>query len=189
MSSDLAIASTTAPLSGDTSTERFRAAPRVVDPRNVYLITTMMQDVIRRGTGRYALQLGRSDLAGKTGTTNDQQDAWFSGFNRDVVTTAWVGFDTPRSMGHLETGARAALPMWVNYMREALKESIDQLPQQPEGIVSARIDAETGQFTSADNPNAIFELFRAENVPATAGAPPVEQKGGEENGTLTGEIF
>lgn len=186
---DIDIATQTAPLSTDTTTAHFRAAPRVVDPRNVYLITTMMQDVIRRGTGRYALQLGRNDLAGKTGTTNDQQDAWFSGFNRDVVTTTWVGFDTPRSMGHLETGARAALPMWVNYMREALKESIEQIPQQPEGIVSARIDAETGQFTGADNPNAIFELFRAENVPATAGAPPVEQKGGKENGTLTGEIF
>jgi penicillin-binding protein 1A len=169
--------------------QRFRAAPRVAEPRNIYLITTMMQDVIRRGTGRSALQLGRNDLAGKTGTTNDQQDAWFTGFNRDVVTTAWVGFDTPRSMGHLETGARAALPMWIHYMREALKESVEQIPQQPEGIVSARIDAETGQFTTADNPNAIFELFRVENVPATAGAAPNEEKGGVENGTLTGELF
>jgi penicillin-binding protein 1A len=166
----------------------YRAAPRVADPRNLYLITSMMQDVIRRGTGRYALQLGRNDLAGKTGTTNDQQDAWFSGFNRDVVTTAWVGFDTPRSMGYRETGARAALPMWVNYMREALKDSVDQIPQQPEGIVSARIDAETGQFTSADNPNAIFELFRAENVPPATDAPPGEDSGSM-NGTLTGEIF
>jgi len=166
----------------------FRAAPRVVDPHNLYLITSMMQDVIRRGTGRYALQLGRNDLAGKTGTTNDQQDAWFSGFNKDVVTTAWVGFDTPRSMGYRETGARAALPMWVNYMREALKESIEQIPQQPEGIVSARIDAETGQFTSADNPNAIFELFREENVPASTDAPPSEEDSNL-NDTLTGEIF
>jgi penicillin-binding protein 1A len=180
---------TQAPSMSADAITRYRAAPRVVDPRNVYLITSMMQDVIRRGTGRYALQLGRHDLAGKTGTTNDQQDAWFSGFNRDVVTTAWVGFDTPRSMGHLETGARAALPMWVNYMREALKGSIEKIPHQPEGIVSARIDAETGQFTGADNPNAIFELFRAENVPATAGAPPNEEKGSVESGTLTGELF
>ena len=169
--------------------ERFRAAPRVIDQRNVYLITSMMQDVIRRGTGRSALQLGRGDLAGKTGTTNDQQDAWFSGFNRDVVTTAWVGFDTPRSMGHKETGARAALPMWINYMREALKQSVEQIPEQPEGVVSARIDAETGQFTSADNPNAIFELFRAENVPATTDLPPEKKGGNTENGTLTGDIF
>ncbi|MCW8918256.1 MAG: penicillin-binding protein 1A [Gammaproteobacteria bacterium] len=169
--------------------QRLRAAPRVAEPRNIYLITTMMQDVIRRGTGRAALQLGRNDLAGKTGTTNDQQDAWFTGFNRDVVTTAWVGFDTPRSMGHRETGARAALPMWIDYMREALKGSSEQIPQQPAGIVSARIDVETGQFTAADNPNAIFELFRVENVPATAGAAPDEKEGGVKNGTLTGELF
>ena len=168
---------------------RFRAAPRIADPRNIYLITTMMQDVIRRGTGRYALQLGRNDLAGKTGTTNDQQDAWFSGFNKDVVTTAWVGFDTPRSMGHKETGARAALPMWVNYMRAALKESPEQLPEQPEGTVSARIDAETGEFTNADNPNAIFELFRAENVPAPTDPKGGEEKNGVDNGSLTGELF
>jgi penicillin-binding protein 1A len=161
----------------------------VIDPRNGYLITSMMQDVIRRGTGRHALQLGRNDLSGKTGTTNDQQDAWFTGFNHDVVTTTWVGFDTPRSLGHLETGARAALPMWVDYMREALKESSEQIPQQPEGIVSARVDAETGQFTTANNPNAIFELFRIENVPATAGAAPDEEQGGLESGTLTGELF
>lgn len=168
----------------------FSPAPRVIDERNVYLITSMMQDVIRHGTGRRALQLGRNDLAGKTGTTNDQQDAWFSGFNHDVVTTAWVGFDTPRSMGHSETGARAALPMWINYMREALKESKEQLPQQPEGIVSARIDAETGEFTSADNPNAIFELFRAENVPdTTAPTADEQQSGAMENNTLTGELF
>lgn len=167
----------------------FRAATRVIDPRNVYLITSLMQDVIRRGTGRSALQLGRGDLAGKTGTTNDQQDAWFSGFNRDVVTTAWVGFDTPRSMGHKETGARAALPMWIDYMREALKQSVEQIPEQPEGVVSARIDAETGQFTSADNPKAIFELFRVENVPATTDLPPEKVGGNTENGTLTGDIF
>ncbi len=169
--------------------ERYRAAPRVVEPRNVYLITSLMQDVIRRGTGRSALQLGRGDLAGKTGTTNDQQDAWFSGFNKDVVTTAWVGFDTPRSMGHRETGARAALPMWINYMREALKQSVEQIPEQPEGVVSARIDADTGEFTSADNPNAIFELFRAENVPTTSDLPPEQANGNSENSTLTGDIF
>ncbi|MEN8170483.1 MAG: penicillin-binding protein 1A [Pseudomonadota bacterium] len=168
---------------------RFRAAPQVVDQRNLYLITTMMQDVIRRGTGMSALQLGRNDLAGKTGTTNDQQDAWFSGFNKDVVTTAWVGFDTPRSMGYKETGARAALPMWVNYMREALKGSIEQIPQQPEEIVSARIDSETGQFTAADNPNAIFELFRSENVPVNSGSPQDKESSGMENDTLTGELF
>ena len=169
--------------------QKYHAAPRVIDGRNVYLVTSMMQDVIRHGTGKHALQLGRNDLAGKTGTTNDQLDAWFSGFNKDVVTTTWVGFDSPRSMGYKETGARAALPMWVNYMREALKQSVEQIPEQPEGIVSARIDAETGQFTSAENPNAIFELFRAEDVPDATAPPPTQAGSTTENGTLTGDIF
>ncbi len=169
--------------------QRFAAAQRVLDQRNVYLVTTMMQDVIRQGTGKSAMQLGRNDLAGKTGTTNDQQDAWFSGFNRDVVTTAWVGFDTPRSMGHSETGARAALPMWISYMREALKHSKEQISEQPEGILSARIDSETGEFTSADNPNAIFELFRAENVPAPTEQPPADENASMDSNSLTGELF
>jgi penicillin-binding protein 1A len=167
----------------------FTAAQRVIEKRNVYLVTSIMQDVIRRGTGVRAMQaLGRNDLAGKTGTTNDQQDAWFSGFNQDVVTTAWVGFDTPRSMGRSETGARAALPMWIDYMREALKQSPEQFSEQPEGILSARIDKETGEFTGPDNPNAVFELFRTENVPAEPITPMVEG-GSLEGNSLTGELF
>jgi penicillin-binding protein 1A len=167
-----------------------RPAPRTIDKRNVYLIRTMMQDVIRHGTGRRALQLGRNDLAGKTGTTNDQQDAWFSGYNNDVVTTVWVGFDTPRPLGSRETGARAALPMWIEYMREALRGRPAATMKQPEGMVSARIDSTTGQFTSADNPNAIFEIFRVENVPQS-GAPPADTaaNGNNSDSTITEELF
>lgn len=94
-------------------------AQRAVDAQNVYIMTSIMRDVIQYGTGRKALQLARKDLSGKTGTTNDQRDAWFSGFNRDVVTTVWVGFDKSQPLGNYETGAKAALPMWVDYMREA----------------------------------------------------------------------
>lgn len=158
-----------------------RPAPRKLDERNLYLIGSMMQDVIRHGTGRHALQLKRKDLAGKTGTTNDQHDAWFSGYNRDVVTTTWVGFDAPRSMGSRETGARAALPMWVDYMREALRDSENRILRRPRGIMAARIDADTGEFTTAANPNAMFELFREENVP-DAPPPPATTTGDRPSG-------
>lgn len=163
-------------------------APRTVDPRNVYLIRSIMQDVIKRGTGRRALQLRRNDLAGKTGTTNDQRDAWFSGYNNDVVTTVWVGFDNPRPLGNSETGAGAALPMWIDYMREALRDKPEHTMAQPEGMVSVRIDAQTGQYTSADNPDAIFELFRVENAPLPGTAQPVipDNGNGENSGNGSG---
>ncbi len=143
-------------------------AKRVLSPQTTYLMTSILRDVIRHGTGRGVLRLGRSDLAGKTGTTNDQRDAWFSGFNADIVTTAWVGFDTPRPLGTHETGARAALPMWREYMGAAL-EGVPETPlKQPRGLVTVRIDAETGRLASADDPHAMFETFRADQVPKPA---------------------
>ncbi|MDH3353615.1 MAG: penicillin-binding protein 1A [Chromatiales bacterium] len=140
-------------------------APRVVSAQNIYLTRSMMQDVIKRGTGRRARALGRSDLAGKTGTTNDQRDAWFSGFNSDVVTTAWVGFDAPRSLGNRETGGYSALPMWIDYMKVALADSPNKPITVPPGIVTVRINSETGKYTEANDPKAIFESFRVENAP------------------------
>ena len=140
-------------------------APRVITPQNAWLMTSIMRDVIRRGTGRRALALKRGDLAGKTGTTNDQRDTWFSGFNRQLVTTVWVGFDRLLPLGNRETGARAALPMWLEFMRVAL-DGLPELPQErPKGLVTVRIDPESGQLAAADNPNAIFETFRVEHVP------------------------
>lgn len=178
-------------LPGDAEPEP-RFAPRTVEARNVYLIRSIMEEVIRRGTGRRALQLGRDDLAGKTGTTNEQHDAWFSGFNNDVVTTVWVGFDTPQPLGNRETGSRAALPMWIDYMREALKDKPEHTMSQPEGLVSVRIDAETGLYSAANNPNAMFELFREENAPQpqinntfTGGSG----SNGEGTETITEELF
>ncbi len=164
-----------------------RQAPRILEPRNVYLTTSMMRDVVQRGTGQRAKrELRRNDLAGKTGTTNEQRDAWFSGFNHAVVTTAWVGFNTPRPLGNRETGARAALPMWIDYMRVAL-DGVPELPSEPpEGLVSVRIDPNTGRFAGADNPDAIFELFRAENVPQQQ-----EQEGNEsgQGDNITEQLF
>ena len=155
-------------------------APRVLTPQNAYLIRSMMRDVIRFGTGRRALALGRPDIAGKTGTTNDQHDAWFSGYTSNLVTTAWLGFDKPQPLGASETGGRAALPMWIEFMRTALKGLPVIVPEQPPGLVTVRIDPETGLLAKAGHPNAIFETFRQENVPQRQAvhSPVIDSQGG-----------
>jgi penicillin-binding protein 1A len=145
-----------------------KVAPRVVSAQNVYLTTSMMKDVIRRGTGKRALQLRRNDLAGKTGTTNDQRDTWFSGFNGDVVTVTWLGFDNSQPLGDSESGARAALPMWTAYMAKALEGLPEHEIEQPPGLISVKIDPVTGQLASASNRDAIFEIFRADALPKTS---------------------
>ena len=143
----------------------YSVAHRVISAQNSYLMTSMMRDVIRFGTGHRAMELKRNDLAGKTGTTNDQFDAWFSGFNHAIVTTVWTGFDTPRPMGNNETGGRAALPVWIDYMRVAL-EGIPEIPlKQPPGMVTVRIDSENGLLANTNAAKTIFETFRSEHVP------------------------
>ncbi len=139
-------------------------APRIITPENDYLMYDMMRDVIRRGTGRRALALGRADLAGKTGTSNDRRDAWFSGFNRELVATAWVGFDQERTLGSREEGSRTALPMWIYFMSEALKGVPESPLPRPSGIVTARISADTGLLALAGTPDGIFELFRESDL-------------------------
>ncbi len=142
-------------------------AERIITDQNAYLVTDVMRDVIRRGTGRRARFLERADLAGKTGTTNDRRDAWFAGFNGDVVTAAWVGFDQERPLGAREEGARTALPMWIRFMDEALNavKAPEHRMAQPPEIITVRIDPTTGQRTGATDPGAIFEIFRPEYVP------------------------
>ncbi len=140
-------------------------APRVISEQNAYLVRSMMMDVIRRGTGVKAKSLGRDDLAGKTGTTNEQRDAWFSGYNDAVVTTVWVGFDSHEPLGRNEVGGRAALPIWIDYMDVALAGVPDQPPEMPEGIAQSRIDPETGLLAALDNPDAIMEVFEAGKLP------------------------
>lgn len=125
-----------------------RFAPRVITPENAFVIRSIMQDIIKEGTGRRALVLKREDLAGKTGTTNDYRDAWFSGFNSAIVTTAWVGFDQPASLGRGEAGARAALPIWIDYMRVALEGTEETPLVQPEGVVKRFINSETGEVVA-----------------------------------------
>ncbi|HHJ18347.1 MAG TPA: PBP1A family penicillin-binding protein, partial [Gammaproteobacteria bacterium] len=140
-------------------------ATRVLARENAYQVTSMMQDVIRMGTGTRALKLGRKDLAGKTGTTNDQKDAWFSGFNHDLVTTVWIGFDQLKPLGRKETGGKLALPAWVDYMKVALQHSPDRQWKAPPGMVSVKIDAETGLKAGAGTRKFAFEVFRSGHVP------------------------
>ncbi len=138
---------------------------RVISAQNAYLVGDMMRDVVRRGTGRRAYNtLRREDLAGKTGTTNDRRDAWFSGFNGDLVATAWVGFDQERPLGRYEEGGRTALPMWIYYMEEALDGLPEHTMQRPPGIVDVRINPDTGLVTN-DTANSVFEKFRIDEVP------------------------
>ena len=141
-------------------------APRVISPQNDYLMTDMMADVIKRGTGQRAMALGRTDLAGKTGTTNYARDAWFNGFNMDLVTTVWVGYDQERPLGETEEGSRTALPIWVYFMREALKGVPQRRRPMPDGLITLRVAADTGLLVSAENPNSVLETFMTNHLPA-----------------------
>ncbi|MBT8439045.1 MAG: transglycosylase domain-containing protein, partial [Gammaproteobacteria bacterium] len=148
------------------------AAPRVISAENRYIMYSMMQDVITRGTGTRAKVLKRKDLAGKTGTTNDQRDAWFNGYNQSIVATAWVGFDNNSKLGNGEFGGRAALPGWIHYMKKALTYyPQDKVPAMPDGMLSIRIDPRTGKLASINQRDAIFEVFRAEHAPTHVALP------------------
>ena len=161
-------------------------AERAIDSENAWIIGSMLRDVIKFGTGRRALSLNRSDIAGKTGTTNDQRDAWFSGFNKDIVTTVWVGFDKVAPLGKRETGARAALPIWIDFMKDALVDMEDAIPERPEGLVSALIDKKTGTLTNVDNPDRMYEFFRQNYLPKKE-AGSITGNTTDSNGNLTVE--
>ena len=170
-------------------------APRVVTAENVWIMNSILQDVIKRGTATRARELQRKDLAGKTGTTNDQKDAWFSGFNARNVTTVWVGFDRVAPLGKRETGAQAALPMWMDYMRVALADMPESEIEQPAGVVTVRIDPDTGLLAGANDSHAIFESFRAADMPGRAdargedGLLPAQQGGDRTGSTAAEQIF
>lgn len=145
------------------------AAERITDERTAFIMTSMLQDVIKRGTGRRALTLGRDDLAGKTGTTNESKDSWFSGYNADYITTVWAGFDQPESLGRNEYGGTVALPIWMSYMAVALKDKPNHLLAEPDGLLTLRIDPHSGRAATADTPDAYFELFKSEDSPPPMG--------------------
>jgi penicillin-binding protein 1A len=150
-------------------------AERVLDPRLVYQMTSMMQDVIKRGTGRRALKLKRDDIAGKTGTTNDVRDSWFCGYQKDFVTVAWMGFDEFRPLGKGETGGQAGLGMWVEFMRRALKDKPEAILDPPEGMVEVSISKRSGRRSKG---GGLVEWIREENVNALQGPKPVAYVGG-----------
>ena len=140
-------------------------AKQIIDPRNAFLMTSMMQDVVQRGTATKARQLGRADLAGKTGTTSNYVDAWFCGYQADLVAIAWIGFDNPKSLGNNETGSHAALPMWISYMGQALKGVPVSAYTPPPGVTTAKINPETGLREPAGK---MAEFFLEEQLPPEA---------------------
>jgi len=149
-----------------------KIAPKVIEARNRYIIDSMMKDVIHKGTASRTLNaaksplLKRSDLAGKTGTTNDAKDAWFSGYNSQYVASAWVGFrDHSKKLGKVEYGSKAALPIWRRFMEKALKGANQYSLPRPDGIVDVKIDLKNGKLASANTQKSNFEVFRVENVP------------------------
>jgi penicillin-binding protein 1A len=143
-----------------------RYAPQVMSEQTAYLMDSMLKDVVRRGTGRVAYAtMGREDLAGKTGTTNNAVDAWFSGYNGDFVTAAWVGFDDNRGLGQAEYGGKAALPAWITFMQAALDGQSTNSLSQPVGIERIRIDPGTGLLARPNQTGAVFELFKEGTAP------------------------
>ena len=145
--------------------ENVTVAPQVISPQNAYIVQDMMRDVIRRGTGVRANALGRRDLSGKTGTSNDRRDAWFGGFNGDLAAVVWVGYDDDLPLGPGEEGSRTALPIWVEFARIAFRGVRENQMPMPEGIVSQRIDRETGCPARAGQLNTTWEIFREGHVP------------------------
>jgi penicillin-binding protein 1A len=139
-------------------------AERVIDARNAFLMTSIMQDVTRIGTAAKARELGRSDLAGKTGTTNNHFDTWFAGFNPNKVAVVWMGYDKPQSLGSTETGGSAALPIWIKYMSIALRGLPDNYLNPPDGVSSLRINLKTGSMATEDE-SGFYEYFYQEYPP------------------------
>ncbi|HYF98096.1 MAG TPA: penicillin-binding protein 1A [Coxiellaceae bacterium] len=138
-------------------------APQAISPQNAYLMNEVLRDVIQHGTGSGAKVLNRSDIGGKTGTTNDKMDAWFSGFNANIETTVWVGYDSNKSIR--EYGAQAALPIWLQFMQEALKGKPESSMPEPPDIVRVRIDPKTGMLAYPGDPDAVFEVFIKDTEP------------------------
>ena len=158
-----------------------QSMPRIIPPDIAYQLSSMLQSVTQLGTGRRAYRtLKRSDIAGKTGTTNNQHDAWFSGFNRNIVCTVWVGFDNQQPLGNRETGSVAALPIWIDFMEKVLSGKDETLFYRPPEIISAKVDAQTGILAHPSDTNAISETFRRDYLPKEI-APLPGSKDKEEN--------
>jgi len=162
-------------------------AERVIDARNAFVMTTMLRDVVSYGTATKALSLNRRDIAGKTGTTNENVDAWFAGYTSRVVGVAWMGYDQPKPLGSNETGAVAALPIWIAYMQKVLKGQPEVPLETPEGVVSLRINAESGL---RDDAGTVSEWFFNEYVPRREEAlTPTPVPGGRSSQDVRNQLF
>jgi penicillin-binding protein 1A len=167
-----------------------KQAERTLEPRLAFQMNSILQDVVLRGTGRRARVLGRKDLAGKTGTTNDQRDAWFNGYNPDLVTTVWTGFDQLKPLGSRETGSSAALPIWIDFMKVALAGKPEKQLPRPDGLVTIKINAETGQAATDADTNTIFEIFRKEKAPRVGSETSSESPAnGDDASTIPEQLF
>jgi len=152
-------------------TENQSNAPRIISPQINFLMNSLLQDVVQRGTAVKAKVLKRSDLAGKTGTTNQQKDAWFDGFTSKIVGIAWVGRDNFKSLGAWETGGKAALPLWIDFMRYALKDFPEEKLMMPEGISKVLINSRFGLLSTKKDADSYWEYFRNELIPTQFVAP------------------
>jgi penicillin-binding protein 1A len=166
------------------------AAPRIVEERVAYILGTMLRSVVVEGSGaRVQREIGRSDLMGKTGTTNGPRELWFSGFNADLATTVFVGFDTPEPLGEREQGATVAVPIWIDYMKAALEGTPERTMRRPDGIEDRLIDRETGEPALPGSSNAVFEFFRSENAPSTPARSTNSRAGDDGEVDATETIF
>jgi len=166
----------------NTPSQTTKSAKRIMTPQNNYIMNSLLRDVVRFGTGRKAMELGRQDLAGKTGTTNDQLDAWFNGFHPELVAISWVGFDTPKTLGRYETGGKAALPMWIDFMKIALDDTPNERLRQPVDMINVKIDPQTGLLANEQTPKPLLETFRQHFVPIEVSPLPFYNN---DNGTST----
>ncbi len=160
-------------------------AMQAVDGRNTFILHSMLKDVVKRGTGRRAMELERNDLAGKTGTTNDAADTWFNGFAEDLAATVWVGFDDYRPVGRNEYGSTTPLSVWIDFMRDALADTPETTRPQPEGVITMKIDPATGRAARPAQEGAVFEYFLEEFAPTEDGSgrfirPPADEVTPEE---------
>lgn len=168
-----------------TNVDHSTLAPRVIPEDITFLMNTALKDVIQHGTARAARVLNRQDIAGKTGTTNDQVDAWFAGFNADLVVTTWIGFDNPKSLH--EYAAGLALPLWIDFMKVALKGKPESEMKQPENVVAVRIDPNSGLLARPNQANGIIEYFRNKEVPAEEDPTPVYNASNDQQQLPTSE--
>ena len=161
-----------------------KPAERVIDPRNAFIMTSLLRDVVRYGTAARAMSLGRNDLSGKTGTTNDSLDAWFAGFNSNLVAVTWIGFDNPASLGEAETGGGASLPMWMYYMGKVLKGVKEQPFEPPAGVAMVPLAGEFGR-----DGKQLMEFVYAENAGTVGDGPAALREANKPSEEVRNQIF